>query len=207
MQKITSIEMLEEIYDKPVSERAVWKEIDHINELYKQFVEASPFLILATHGEHGVDCSPRGDPGGVARVVAPDRIQIPDRKGNNRLDSMRNIISNAEVGIIFLVPGVGETIRVSGEAEILIDPELCRSFTINGKPASSVLSVSVRKAYYQCQKSIARAGLWDPARYIERGKLPSAGQMAKHFSTQHGQEFDAEAYDDGYNEYLKETMY
>ena len=106
MQKIDSIEMLETIYSAPVEERSIWKEIDHINELYRQFIEASPFLILATYGDKGVDCSPRGDPPGFVRVVAPDCIQIPDRRGNNRLDSMRNIIQHPEVGIIFLVPNV-----------------------------------------------------------------------------------------------------
>ena len=207
MQKINSIEMLEQIYDRPVTDRAIWKEIDHINDLYRQFIEASPFLILATYSATGVDCSPRGDPPGFVRVAAPDCIQIPDRRGNNRLDSMRNIVVNPNVGIIFLIPNVGETIRVSGEAEILIDPELCASFSVNHKPASSVLSIKVKKVFYQCQKAFARSKLWDPNSYIERGDLPSAGQMAKYFSALHGTEFDAETYDDGYAETMKKTMY
>jgi len=207
MQKITSPEMLEEIYRTPVSARALWKEIDHINDLYRQFIEAAPFLILSTHGERGVDCSPRGDPPGFVRVVSPNCIQIPDRKGNNRLDSMRNILRNGQVGILFLIPNVGETIRVSGRAEILIDEELCHSFAINGKPASSVLSVTVQKAYYQCQKALARSRLWDPEFHIKREALPSAGQMAQHFSAEHGQNFDAQAYDEGYSEHLKKTIY
>lgn len=207
MQKITSLEMLEQRYSGPVSERAIWKEIDHIDDLYRPFIEASPFLILSTHGKRGVDCSPRGDAPGFVRVVAPNCIQIPDRKGNNRLDSMRNIIDNGQVGIIFLIPNVGETIRVSGNAEILIDAELCNSFAVNEKPASSVLSVSVHKAYYQCQKALARSRLWDPETRVERSSLPSAGQMAQHFSTWHGQEFDGQAYDEGYSEYMQENMY
>jgi len=108
MQKIDSIEKLEAVYSTPVGERSIWKEIDHVNELYRQFIEASPFLILATCGDNGVDCSPRGDPPGFVRVVAPDCIQIPDRRGNNRLDSMRNIIQHPQVGIIFLIPNVGK---------------------------------------------------------------------------------------------------
>ncbi len=207
MQKITSLEMLQQRYASPVSERAIWKEIDHIDDLYRPFIEASPFLILSTHGERGVDCSPRGDAPGFVRVVSPNCIQIPDRKGNNRLDSMRNIIDNGQVGIIFLIPNVGETIRVSGNAEILIDAELCNSFAVNGKPASSVLSVSVQKAYYQCQKALVRSRLWDPESRIERSSLPSPGQMAQHFSTQHGQEFDGQAYDKGYSEYMQKNMY
>lgn len=207
MQKITSLAMLEQRYPTPVSERAIWKEIDHIDDLYRQFIEASPFLILSTHGEAGVDCSPRGDPPGFVRVVSPHCIQIPDRKGNNRLDSMRNIIDNGQVGIIFLIPNVGETIRVSGIAEILIDEELCKSFAINNKPASSVLSVTVQKAYYQCQKALVRSRLWDADAHVERGSLPTAGQMAQHFSAAQGQEFDGQAYDEGYSEYMRKNMY
>jgi hypothetical protein len=120
---------------------------------------------------------------------------------------MRNILDNGQVGIIFLIPNVGETIRVSGSAEILIDAELCRSFAVNGKAASSVLSISVQKAYYQCQKALARSRLWDPEYHAERDKLPSAGQMAQHFSARHGQDFDGRAYDEGLSEYVKENMY
>lgn len=207
MQKIDSIEMLETIYSGPVGERSLWKEIDHINELYQQFIEASPFLILATYGDKGVDCSPRGDPPGFVRVVAPDCIQIPDRRGNNRLDTMRNIIQHPQVGIIFLIPNVGETIRISGQAEILVDAELCNSFMIKGKPASSVLSIKVHKVYYQCQKAIARSRLWQAESYIERSELPSAGQMAQFFSAQQGTEFDADAYDENYAEHLQQTIY
>lgn len=207
MEKVSSIEMLETIYDRPVGERSLWKEIDHINDHYRQFIEASPFLILATYGDKGVDCSPRGDPPGFVRVVSRDCIQIPDRRGNNRLDSMRNIVGNPNVGIIFLVPNAGETIRVSGQAEILIDQELCESFAINGKPASSVLSVKVEKAYFQCQKALARSRLWDPSSYPDRGELPSAGQMAQYFSEQRGEDFDGEIYDQEYADYMKKTIY
>jgi PPOX class probable FMN-dependent enzyme len=207
MKKIDSIEMLESIYQLPPGERSIWKEIDHVNDLYKQFIEASPFLILATFGEQGVDCSPRGDPPGFVRVATPRCIQIPDRKGNNRLDSMRNIVVNPNLGIIFLIPNVGETIRVSGKAEILVDEELCESFSVNGKPASSVLSITVEKAYYQCQKALVHSKLWDPQSYIERAELPSAGQMAQYFSAEHGTEFDGQAYDVGYTDHMSKTIY
>ncbi len=207
MRKITSLEMLEQTYTTPVSERAIWKEVDYVDDLYRAFIEASPFLILSTHGARGVDCSPRGDPPGFVRVVGQNCIQIPDRRGNNRLDSMRNIIDNGQVGIIFLIPNVGETIRVSGSAEIMIDEELCNSFAVNGKPASSVLSVTVQKAYYQCQKALVRSRLWDPESRVERDSLPGAGLMAQHFSARHGQDFDGQAYDEGYSEYMRKNMY
>jgi len=147
MQKISSPEMLDQVYSGEVSERAQWKEIDHVNELYRQFIQASPFLVLATHGEAGVDCSPRGDPPGFVRVVSPQCFQIPDRRVHYRLYSIRNILENPEVGVIFLVPNAGETLRISGKAEILIDADLCESFSVNGKPASSILSIHVEKVY------------------------------------------------------------
>lgn len=206
MEKIDSIEQLEQVYGKTV-ERALWKEIDHINDHYRQFIEASPFLILATYGEKGVDCSPRGDPAGFVRVASPKTLLLPDRRGNNRLDSLRNIISNPQIGLIFMVPNAGETIRVSGRAEIIIDDALCQSFAVQGKAASSVLQIIVDKAYFQCQKAIARSKLWDGSTYIERNELPSAGDMAKHFSALRYIEFDGEQYDKNYPEHLKKTIY
>ena len=207
MNKISSIEQLETLYNRPVSQRSLWKEIDFLSDHYRQFIEASPFLILATYGDKGVDCSPRGDPPGFVRIVSQNCIQIPDRRGNNRLDSLRNIINNPKVGIIFLVPNSGETIRVRGQAEILIEPELCESFSIKGKPASSVLSVNVEKAYYQCQKAIARSRLWDSSSYIDRAKLPTAGQMGEFFSAAQGVDFDGDAYDVDYSDHMKKTIY
>jgi PPOX class probable FMN-dependent enzyme len=206
MDKVQTLEQLEQVYGQPV-ERALWKEIDHINHHYRQFIEASPFLILATYGEKGVDCSPRGDPAGFVRVTDDKHILIPDRRGNNRLDSLRNIVVNPKVGLIFMVPYAGETIRVSGTAQIIIDKSLCESFAINGKAASSVLSITVEKAYFQCQKAIARSKLWDSTSYIDRKSLPTAGQMAKLFTDNHGIAFDHESYDKNYPEHLKKTIY
>lgn len=207
MRKIRSKQDLEKIYPNPASERSRWKEIDHIDDNYRRFIEFSPFLIIASHGENGVDCSPRGDRPGFVRVVSPRQIHIPDRKGNNRLDTLRNILSNPQVGIIFLVPNVGETIRVSGRAEIIVDETLNASFAVNGKAASSVISVNVDKAYFQCQKALARSRLWDPASYPERARLPSAGDMTRHFGAAHGIEFDGAAYDAEYPEYMKRNLY
>ncbi len=206
MKSINSIEELACVYGEPTAP-ALWKEIDHINDHYKAFIEQSPFLVLATRGRNGIDCSPRGDPAGFVRVVNQNQIYLPDRRGNNRLDSLRNIINNPGVGILFLIPGVGETIRLRGEAEIIIDQELCESFSINGKPATSVLSISVAKVYYQCQKAIARSRLWDPSGHIERDKLPTAGQMNQVFSEMNNVDFNAEAYDKNYPEHMQKTIY
>ena len=206
MKKITTLEQLDDLYGEP-SSRSLWKEIDYINDHYKAFIEHSPFLILATSGPKGIDCSPRGDPPGFVRVVNKRLIQIPDRRGNNRLDSLRNIVINANVGVIFIIPNAGETIRLTGQAEILVDKTLCESFSMHGKPASSVLSISVEKVYFQCQKAIARAKLWDTSSYIERSRLPSPGEMTKVFANLKDRQFDAEAYDRDYPERMKNTIY
>lgn len=207
MDKISSEDRLVEAYAEPVGERSLWKEIDHINELYRRFIEASPFLVLATSGEGGIDCSPRGDPPGFVRVASPKCIQIPDRRGNNRLDSMRNILDNPNVGVIFLVPNAGETLRVSGKAEILTDAELCKSFAVNGKPASSVLSIHVEKVYYQCQKALVRSKLWRQPTSERPAGLPTAGQLAQHFSAEHGVELDGDSYDAAYAENIDKVIY
>lgn len=200
------MEDLEDLYGPPIA-RAKLKEVDYINDHYREFIEASPFLVLATHGAKGIDCSPRGDPAGFVRVVDEKRIQIPDRRGNKRLDSLRNIIANPCVGIIFFVPNVGETIRLSGRACIVVDEELNASFAINGKPACSVLVIDVEKVYYQCQKALARSRLWDAESYPERSQFPTAGEMNQAFAEMNGVEFDGEAYDRGYPEYMKKTIY
>jgi len=206
MNVIKTLDDLEKRYGDPVT-GATWKEIDHINDHYRQFIEKSPFLILATQGEKGLDCSPRGDPPGFVRIVNPKCIQLPDRRGNNRLDSLRNIVSTPNVGIIFLIPNIGETIRLSGKAEIIIDEELCNSFSIQGKPASSVISITVEKVYFQCPKALVRSKLWDSSVHIKRTELPSTGEMVKAFASMNNVEFDGDAYDKNYPERIKKTIY
>lgn len=206
MEKIDTFEKLVNRYGEAV-ERSLWKEIDYLSPHYVQFIEASPFLILSTYGDKGIDCSPRGDPAGFVRVLDEKTILIPDRRGNNRLDSLKNIVQNGYVGIIFLVPNAGETIRIAGKAEILIDEELCHSFSINNKPASSILCVTVEKAYFQCQKAIARSSLWDSSTYKNRSELPTAGQMSKYFTDQRNVDFDWKGYDENYSEHMKKTIY
>jgi len=206
LKTIKSVIELESIYGTPVA-GATWKEIDYINDHYKQFIEKSPFLILATQGEKGIDCSPRGDPAGFVRVVDERCIQLPDRRGNNRLDSLRNIVKNPEVGLIFLIPNIGETIRLSGKAEIIVDDQLCRSFSIQNKPASSVISISVEKVYFQCQKALVRSKLWDASKHIDRSELPSTGEMVNVFAKMNNVEFDGAEYDKNYSEHMKKTIY
>src|SRR5438874_347472 len=130
---ISTTEQLEAVFPEPPVGNAITKEIDHINASYRALIEAAPFFALATCGPDGLDCSPRGDPAGFVRVADERTLLIPDRRGNNRIDSLRNIVSDPRVALLFLIPGVGETIRVIGRASISTDPALTESFTVNGK--------------------------------------------------------------------------
>src|SRR5712672_1214303 len=174
---ITSTEQLEAVFpDTPVG-NALTKEIDHVNAAYRALIEAAPFFALATNGPEGLDCSPRGDPPGFVRVADEKTLLIPDRRGNNRIDSLRNIIADPRISLLFLIPGCGETIRVNGRAAISIDPKLCDSFIFAGKTPRSVIVVTVDRVYYQCAKAIVRSRLWDPATQIDRRTLPSSGAI------------------------------
>jgi PPOX class probable FMN-dependent enzyme len=183
--------------------RSVLKELDHVADVYQPFIEQSPFCILATSGPGGLDCTPRGDAPGFVHVQDPKTLLLPDRRGNNRIDSLRNIIANPEVALIFLIPGVGETLRVAGTAEISADPEIRQSFEVQGKAPATVLIVSVRKVYFQCQKALHRSKLWDPNAQVERSMLPTAGDILRSIDSA----FDGESYDKGYPEHMRKTIY
>ncbi|KWN57726.1 pyridoxamine 5'-phosphate oxidase family protein [Burkholderia ubonensis] len=188
---ITSVEQLEAIYGKP-HDRAMWKEIDFLNEDYQAFVRASPLVVLASVGEDGTDCSPKGDLAGFVKIMDDRTLAIPDRPGNNRIDNLRNIVSDARISLLFLVPGVGETLRVNGRAELTVDPGLLAEFQVNGKPPRTVIVVRIDAVYFHCSKALVRSGLWDPAKHVERSSLPSAGAMLKRLSDG---TFDAVTYD------------
>jgi PPOX class probable FMN-dependent enzyme len=173
---VTTLEQLEALYDKPFGASVV-KEIDHVNGHYRAFIEAAPFFALATNGPDGLDCSPRGDPPGFVRVQDEKTLLIPDRRGNNRIDSLRNLIHDPRVSLLFLIPGCGETIRIVGRAAISTDPELCASFVFADKTPRSVIVVTVERVFYQCAKAIVRSKLWDPATKVDRRTLPSAGTI------------------------------
>ncbi|MEC8776992.1 MAG: pyridoxamine 5'-phosphate oxidase family protein [Pseudomonadota bacterium] len=200
---ISTIEELEAIYGEPLPQSLV-KEIDYISDHYRSFIEKSPFMVLASVAEEGLDCSPRGDPAGFVRVVDKKRVMIPDRRGNNRIDTLRNIVRDPRVSLLFLVPGVGETLRINGRAEISVNPKLCASFEMNGKTPRSVIIVTADRVYFQCQKALARSRLWDPRAHVVRKDFPTAGKMLQSLSRD---EFDGEAYDRNYPERLKKTIY
>jgi uncharacterized protein len=173
---ITSVEALERLYGRPFGP-SIAKETDRITAHYRAFIEAAPFFALASAGADGLDCSPRGDAPGFVRVADEKTLLIPDRRGNNRADTLRNILHDPRVALLFLIPGCGETIRVNGRAKISTDPALTESFLVDGKAPRSVIVVAVDRIYYQCAKAIVRSKLWDASRHIERTSLPSAGTI------------------------------
>jgi hypothetical protein len=173
---VTTMDQLMGLYEPP-TEVSSAKDIDHISDHYRAFIEAAPFFALATAGPEGLDCSPRGDAPGFVRVADAKTLMVPDRRGNNRIDSLRNIMSDPRVALLFLIPGVGETIRVTGRAALSIDPDLMASFVVNGKPPCCVMVITVERVFYQCTKAIIRSKLWDPARHVDRKSLPTTGAI------------------------------
>lgn len=201
--EVTSERQLTELYGEP-SENAVMKEIDRIIPEYRAFIEASPFLTIATAGPDGLDCSPRGDAPGFVRVMDERTVMIPDRRGNNRIDTLKNILHDPRVALLFLIPGIGETIRINGRATISTGPDLLDSFVTEGKPPRSVLVVTAERVYFQCAKAIMRSDLWNPAQHVERAALPSPGRILKACTAGR---MNAEAIDAAYPERLKATMW
>lgn len=202
---IRTTEQLDALYGEPVP-AAVLKELGHVSDHYRAFVEASPFVVLATAGPDGLDCSPRGDPAGFVRVAGPKTLLLPDRRGNNRVDSLRNIVRDPRVALLFLIPGIGTTLRVNGRAVLSTDPELCRSFAVGAagdKVPTCVIVVSVEAVYTQCPKALIRSRLWDPDTHLPASALPSMGEILQAIQAS----FDGKAYDDAYPERLRTTMY
>ncbi|WP_135449861.1 MSMEG_1061 family FMN-dependent PPOX-type flavoprotein [Tabrizicola caldifontis] len=153
------------------------KVTDHLTDPARAFIAASPFLILATNGPLGPEASPRGDPPGFCRVVGDRRLLLPDRRGNNRIDGLRNILADPRVGLMFLIPGIGETLRVQGMARILRDESLARSFAIAGTLPATILEIEVRQVFYHCARSITRAALWKAAAQVSRAVVPTVGDF------------------------------
>ncbi len=203
MHRISTLAQLEQLYGDPVP-AAIIKEIDYISEHYRAFIEKAPFVVLATVGPEGLDCSPRGDPAGFVRVRDRKTVLIPDRRGNNRIDSLRNIVRDPRVALLFMIPGIGNTLRINGRAEICTDPELLTSFCINNNAPKTVLTVTVERIYTQCPKALVRSRLWSQEAQIARSALPSAGEMLESLSKG---SIDGAEYDRAYPQRLKETIY
>ncbi len=168
---------LRDHYGEP-SSRAASKILDRLDKHCRAIIARSPFLVLGTAaGDGSIDVSPKGDHPGFVQVIDDRTLAIPDRPGNNRVDSFLNLIENPRVGMIFLVPGLGETLRVNGHAELSVDADLLAGMAVNGKPPRAALVVTVDEAFLHCAKAVIRAKLWDPETRIDRKSLPSLGQM------------------------------
>lgn len=176
MTIISTCEELDALYGQP-GETALVKEVDRIIPEYAAFIEASPFVALATAGPEGLDCSPRGDMKGFVRIHDERTLMMPDRRGNNRTDSLRNIVEDGRAGLLFLVPGSGTTLRVNGRARLSVEPELCASFAVDGRAPRSVIVIAVEAVYFQCARAIKRSDLWNHEKHVEEKDLPTAGQM------------------------------
>ncbi|MFN3398807.1 MAG: pyridoxamine 5'-phosphate oxidase family protein [Ferrovibrio sp.] len=176
MTIIKTIEQLEALYGQP-GETSLAKEIDYIAPEYRAYIEASPFVAVATSGPEGLDCSPRGDKAGFVRIHDDRTLMLPDRRGNNRVDTLRNILRDPRVGLLFVIPGSGNTLRVNGRAHLETDPVLLDSFLMEGKAPRSVMVIAIDSVYFQCARAIVRADLWNPALRVDPATLPTAGQI------------------------------
>ncbi|SMH53124.1 pyridoxamine 5'-phosphate oxidase family protein [Azospirillum agricola] len=200
---ITDLATLEALYGEPGAP-SIAKEVPRLTPGYRALIEASPFLVLATSGPEGLDASPRGDGPGFVRVADERTLLLPDRRGNNRIDSLRNILHDPRVGLLFLVPGVNETLRVNGRAVIDADPDLCGSFAVDGKAPKSVLVVTIDSVFFQCARALLRSHLWDPVAQVPRASLPSTGTLLAEASA--GRE-GGEAYERSLAERIPKTLY
>jgi PPOX class probable FMN-dependent enzyme len=201
--RIRDAAALEALYGAPVR-RALDKEVDRLTPHYRAFVEAAPFVALASAGAGGLDVSPRGDAAGFVAVADDRTLLLPDRRGNNRIDTLRNVVEDPRVALLFLVPGVGETLRINGRAEISVEPALLDRFAVEGKAPRTVMVVRVESVFFQCSKAIVRADLWNPDRRVARSSLPSAGEILEALAKD---AFDAKAYDAELPTRLKQTLY
>jgi len=194
---------LEALYG-PANPNSLAKEADCLTPAYQQWIEQAPFMAVASIGAAGLDCSPRGDaPGSLFRVLDANTIAIPDRPGNNRLDTLRNIVTDPRIALLFLIPGIKESLRINGTAVVVTDKALVYSFGVNGKSPVTVLVVTIQTIYFQCGKSLLRSKLWDVGAQVNSQNVPTAGEMLKSVMS----DFDSSAYDSSLAERQPRSLY
>ncbi len=200
---ITDADALRTLYGWP-GETSLSKECDHVHPLYAPYIEAAPFAVLATHGPRGLDTSPRGDGPGFVQILDAKTLLLPDRRGNKRIDSLRNVLHDPEVALLFLIPGVPEALRVNGRARISTAPALLQRCAHAGTLPQSVLIIEVASVFFQCARAIKRSGLWAAASQIARESLPSPGLILQTLSSE---SIDGAAYDGELQERQQRTLY
>ena len=200
---VTSLEALEALYGA-VNRNSLAKETTGLTPECRCWIESAPFFAIASAGPGGLDCSPRGDAQGQLFRILDDRtLAIPDRRGNNRLDTLRNILVDPRVALLFLIPGINETLRINGRASITTDPELVEGFAVDDKRPATVILVEIDAVYFQCARALKRARLWELEARIGPGDVPTAGRMTKGAEP----EFGAEGYDAALQARQKATLY
>ena len=203
MSIIATTEQLEAIYGE-TGDASMVKVADRVTPLYRVLIEKSPFAALATSGPEGLDCSPRGDLPGFVRIHDEKTLMMPDRRGNNRVDSLRNIVRDPRIAPLFLIPGSGSTLRVNGRAEVSAAPDLLASFKIDGKAPRTVIVMTVDEIYFQCARAIVRSDLWNPDKRVDPRSLPTPGQILASMS---GDKVGGESYDREWPERARNSMW
>jgi PPOX class probable FMN-dependent enzyme len=204
MTRITSIATLEALYQPAPVAASTTKVARAMTPEYRRLIEASPFAALATVGPEGVDCSPRGDRAGFVRIHDDTTLMMPDRRGNNRIDSLRNIVRDPRCAFLFLIPGSGTTMRVNGRAHLSVDPDLLESFVVEDKAPRSVIVLEIDELYFQCARAIIRSELWNPDRHIDPASLPTPGQI---LAAMTDNQVGGDSYDKAWPERAKQTMW
>ncbi len=192
---------------KAPSELAIKKELDHLDHNCRKFIALSPFLCLATADRDGIDNSPRGDVPGFALVLDERTLLIPDRPGNNRLDSLANIVRNPRVGLLFLIPGVTETLRVNGRARLVTRPQVLELFRVNGRAPAVVILVETEEVFLHCSKALIRSRLWQEDAKVDRKVLPSLGRMIAEVVDRQPVAATVADYDARITKSIEETLY
>jgi len=204
MTIVTSLEQLEALYTPAPGAASTVKVAHRMTPQYRCLIEASPFAALATIGPEGIDCSPRGDQTGFVRIHDDETLMMPDRRGNNRIDSLRNIVRDPRVAFLFLLPGSGTTFRANGRAQLSIDPDLLASFEVEGKAPRSVIVMKIDELYFQCARAIVRSELWNPERHVDTSTLPTPGEILAAMTEN---QVGGEVYDQAWPERASQTMW
>lgn len=204
MTTITSIDQLEALYLPAPAPASTTKVAQTVTPHYRQLIQASPFVALATIGPEGIDCSPRGDKAGFVRIHDDKTLMMPDRRGNNRIDSLRNIVRDPRCAFLFLIPGSGTTLRAHGRAHLSVDPALLDSFAIDEKPPRSVIVLELDEVYFQCARAIIRSELWNPERHVDPATLPTPGEI---LAAMTDNQVGGDSYDKAWPERAKATMW
>lgn len=203
MSIIHTVEQLEALYGKP-NEASTAKEINYISPHYRLMIEASPFALLATVGPEGLDCSPRGDVAGFVRIHDSCTLMLPDRRGNNRIDSLRNVVHDPRVALLFMIPGIGNTLRVNGRAVISVEPALLESFARAEKAPRSVLIINIDTVFFQCARALVRSDLWNADKHVSAESMPTAGEILAALTENR---VGGESYDQAWPERAKQTLW